>query len=146
MVTYTLNLQPVSRARYDGASDTAKLMAEVFERLTEIEEERLGSAGNLVRRLATLADLSPRGFLLVLRFGSGDTGALLASYEQQADGRALTRQALHWQWQQDVKAIRLCFPEVAQLLVDYRQSIKHQEDAMSSADGLRAAMEDGRSE
>ena len=39
MVTYTLNQQPVHRIRYDGASDSAQLMSEGFERLVEREEQ-----------------------------------------------------------------------------------------------------------
>ena len=98
-------------------------MAEVFERLIEIEDERFGAAASMVRRLATLADVSPRGFLMVLHFGSGDTGALLASYEEQVIKRGVTRQAAHWQWQQDIKAIALSFPELAALLADYRAAV-----------------------
>ena len=146
MVTYTLNKQPVARHRYDGASDEAKLMAELFERLLEMDDAKHGSAGALVRRLATLADLSPHGFVIALQFGSGNTGALLASYEQQAANRGCTRQAVHWQWQQDLKAIGLCFPELAELLRGYRESVRHKEDAMSAADGLRQSMEDGHSD
>lgn len=143
MVTYTLNQQPVARHRYDGASDSAKLMAEMFERLLELEDEEMGRAGDLCRRLATLADTAPRAFLMVLRVGSGDTSALLQSYEEQVGTRGCTRQAAHWQWQQEVKAIKLCFPELAALMAEYRDSVRHREDAMSSADGLRQAMEDG---
>ena len=149
MITYTLNQTPVAPRRFDGASEEAKLMAEVFERLIEIEDERFGAAASMVRRLATLADVSPRGFLMVLHFGSGDTGALLASYEEQVIKRGVTRQAAHWQWQQDIKAIGLSFPELAALLADYRESVRHKEDAVSQADGLRDAMEhahDGETE
>jgi hypothetical protein len=34
----------------------------------------------------------------------------------------------------------MVFPEVAAVLVELRETIKHREDAMSSADGLREAM------
>lgn len=142
MVTYTLNQQPVFRARYDGASDSAKLMSEMFERLLEIEEAKKGQAAALVRRLATLSDLSDGAFRMVLQFGSGNTRALLASYEEQRQKRGCTRQAIHWQWQQDLKAIRLCFPELEALMREYRESVERKEGAMSAADGLRQAMED----
>lgn len=142
MVTYTLNQQPVHRIRYDGASDSAKLMSEVFERLVEMEEQKKGQAGALVRRLATLADLSSGAFRMVLEFGSGNTRALLASYEEQATNRGCTRQAVHWQWQQDLKAIKLCFPELEALMREYRESVERKEGALSAADGLRQAMQD----
>lgn len=139
MITYTLNNQPVHRTVYDGASDSAKLMAELFERLIELEETKKGQAGALVRRMATLADLSAGAFRMVLEFGSGNTKALLASYEEQATNRGCTRQAIHWQWQQDLKAIKLCFPELEALMREYRQSIERKEAPMSAADGLRQA-------
>lgn len=139
MVTYTLNRTPVHRNRYDGASDSAKLMAEICERLLEVEEAKLDSAADLVRRLATLADLSKGAFRMVLHFGSGNTGALLASYEEQVAAKGITRQAAHWRWQQDLKAISFTFPEVASLMKEYRDSIGHREDAMSAADAMRDA-------
>ena len=142
MVTYTLAQTPVAPVRrVDGASEEARIFAEICERLLEIEGEKFGEAKALVRRLAVLADISERGFLLVLRFGAGDTGALVASYEEQVAKRGVTRQAAHWQWQQDCKAIRLTFPAVAALLGEYRESVRHREDGVSAADGLRAAME-----
>ena len=108
MVTYTLNQTPVHRNRYDGASDSAKVLAEVCERLLEIEEQKLDSASDLVRRMAA---------------------------------KGVTRQAAHWRWQQDLKAISFTFPEVAALMREYRESIGHKEGAMSAADALRDARE-----
>ena len=143
MITYTLNLQPVFRTRYDGASDEAKLMSEVFERLIEMDDLKMDSSASLVRRLATLAHISPSCYALVLRFGAGDTSAILESYERQAEDRGITRQALHWQWSRDLKAIKLCFPEIAALLAEYRANVSHKEGAMSAADGLRDALEQG---
>lgn len=143
MITYTLNQTPVAPAnrRFDGASDSARIMAEVFERLCEMDEAKHDSAAGLVRRLATLADLSPDAFRTVLHFGSGDMAAVLLSYADQTEHRGVTRQALHYRWQEECRAIRMTFPEIAQLMQDARNSIAHKEGAMSSADGLRASLE-----
>jgi len=141
VITYTLNKNPVHRFRFDGASEAGKILAETFERLLELDEEKRESAAKLVRNLATLADLSPSAFRLVLKFGSGDTGSILASYEEQAATRGCTRQAVHWQWQQDLRAIKLTFPELHAVIASTRASVSHHEDAMSSADGLRQAMD-----
>jgi hypothetical protein len=116
-------------------------MSEIFERLLEIEQTKLGEAKVFIRRLATLADTSERAFVMVLRFGSGDTGALLRSYEEQVAKRGVTRQCAHWQWQEDIRAVKYTFPEIAALLSEYRETVKHREDGMSAADGLRAAMD-----
>lgn len=141
MITYTLNKSPVHRTRYDGSSEAAKILAETFERLIELDGQKRESAARLVRSLATLADLSPSAFRLVLRFGSGDTGSILASYEEQAKHRGCTRQAVHWQWQQDLRAIRLTFPELGEVIAQHRAAAGQHEDALSAADGLRQAME-----
>ena len=144
MVTYTLAETPVAPVRrVDGASEEARIMAEIFERLLEIEQTKLGEAKVFIRRLATLADTSERAFVMVLRFGSGDTGALLRSYEEQVAKRGVTRQCAHWQWQEDIRAVKYTFPELAALLAEYRETVKHREDGMSAADGLRASMERG---
>jgi len=142
VVTYTLAQTPVAPVRrVDGASEEARIMSEIFERLLEIEQTKLGEAKVFIRRLATLADTSERAFVMVLRFGSGDTGALLRSYEDQVAKRGVTRQCAHWQWQEDIRAVKYTFPEIAALLSEYRETVKHREDGMSAADGLRAAMD-----
>ena len=144
MITYTLNQVPVSpTARFDGASDSARIMAEVFERLGEMDEQKLGSAAALVRRLATLADVSDDAFRTVLRFGSGDMTAVLLSYADQTQHRGVTRQALHYRWQEECRAVKLVFPEIARLMGEARESINHREGAMSSADALRSSMGEG---
>lgn len=144
MVTYTLAKTAVAPVRrVDGASEEAKLMAEIFERLLELESIRFRASADMVNRLATLAQLSERAYVMCLRFGSGDTAAILASYEEQVRKRELTRQAVHWQWGEDIRAIRFGFPELAEVLLEYRDTVKHREDGMSAADGLRAAMDRG---
>jgi hypothetical protein len=141
VITYTLNQVPVSpTARFDGASESARIMAEVFERLVEMDEEKHDSAAGLVRRLATLADISPDAFRTVLRFGSGDMTVVLLSYADQTKSGGVTRQALHYRWQEECRAVRLVFPELARLMQDARESINHKEGAMSSADALRSSM------
>jgi hypothetical protein len=138
MITYSLRGEPVARrSAADASSESAKLMSEIFERVLEMEELKKGGGGALVRRLATIADLSPSAFRTVLHVGCGQVEAVVASYEDQAKNRGLTRQALHWQWGQDQRAISAVFPVLASMLQELRDSVAHHEDAMSSADGLR---------
>lgn len=144
MITYTLNQVPVSPStRFDGASDAARIMAEVFERLVELDEQKRDSAACMVRRLATLADLSPDAFRTVIRFGSGDMTAVLLSYADQTKAGGVTRQAWHYRWQEECRAVRFVFPEIARLMQEARESISHKEGAMSSADALRNSMGEG---
>ena len=137
MITYTINRQPVYTATYDGASDSAKLTAEIMERLVEIDECEVRSAADLCRRLATLADLSPPLFLVVLKVGSGDVSAMTQSFSEFAEKTARTRQALHYEWGKEVAKVAMVFPKLATLMLDYRQSIDHHEDTRSDADGLK---------
>ena len=137
MITYTINRQPVYIATYDGASDSAKLTAEIMERLVELDECDVRSAADLCRRLATLADISPRMFMIVLKVGSGDVSAVTQSFSEMADGTGRTRQALHYEWGKEVAKVAMVFPRLATLMLDYRQTIDHHEDARSDADGLK---------
>lgn len=120
-------------------SDEARLMSEVFERLIEIEEIKRGRGVALVQRLSTVAQLSTSAYRTVLHVGCGQVHAVVASYEEQARNRGLTRQALHWQWSQDMRAIRQVFPALAGMLQDLRDSVAHHEDAVSPADALRSS-------
>ena len=109
-------------ATYDAARGTAQLSSEIMERLVEMHEIKIGRAADLCRRLGTLADMSPTMFLITLRLGSGNVDAVRRSFSEMAEHRGLTRQALHFEWSQEVDKVRVVFPELAQLMADYRQS------------------------
>jgi hypothetical protein len=109
-------------ATYDAARGTAQLSSEIMERLVEMHEMRHTSAADLCRRLGTLADLSPSMFITTIRLGSGDVHAVRQSFAEMADGTGRTRQALHYEWVHEVAKVGMVFPELAQLMTDYRQS------------------------
>ena len=123
MITATYDRAANVATSYDGArSDAARLSAEIMERLVELHELRMTSAADLCRRLGTLADLSPTMFLVTLRLGSGDVSAVRQSFGEMARKTGRTRQALHYEWAHEVAKVRMVFPELAQLMADYRQS------------------------
>ncbi len=123
MITATYDRAATFEASYDGArSDAGRLSAEIMERLVELHELRMTSAADLCRRLGTLADLSPTMFLVTLRLGSGDVSAVRQSFGEMAKNRGKTRQFFHWEWQQEIEKVRIVFPELAQLMTDYRQA------------------------
>jgi hypothetical protein len=123
VITATYDRAATFDASYDGArSDAGRLSAEIMERLVELHELRLTSAADLCRRLGTLADLSPTMFLVTLRLGSGDVSAVRQSFGEMAKNRGKTRQFFHWEWQQEIEKVRIVFPELAQLMTDYRQA------------------------
>ena len=123
MITATYDRAATFEASYDGArSEAGRLSAEIMERLVELHELRMTSAADLCRRLGTLADASPTMFLITLRIGSGNVDAVRQSFSEMAEHRGLTRQALHHEWADEVAKVRMVFPELAQLMADYRQS------------------------
>lgn len=143
MITYSLGRTPVNKPCAAATSEAAKLLSEICERLIELDEVKHAEGAALVRRLATIADLSPSAFWTVLHVGCGQVRAVVSSYEQQVKGRGLTRQALHWQWAQDQKAIKAIFPQLATMLQELRDTVAHHEETMSAADAMRFA---GRSD
>ena len=123
MITATYDRAENVASSYDGArSDAARLSAEIMERLVELHELKMTSAADLCRRLGTLADLSPTMFLVTLRLGSGDVSAVRQSFGEMAAKTGRTRQALHYEWAHEIERVRLVFPALAQLMVDYRQA------------------------
>lgn len=147
MITYSLGRTPINRPSAAATSEAAKLLSEICERLLELEEVKHSEGAALVRRLATIADLSPSAYRTVLHVGCGQVDAVVASYEQQVKGRGLTRQALHWQWLQDQRAIKAIFPQLASMLQELRDTVGHHEETMSAADAMRiAGRSDGQNE
>ena len=114
-------------ATYDAARGTAQLSSEIMERMVEMHEMRHNSAADLCRRLATLADLSPTMFVTTMRLGSGDVHAVRQSFAEMAEQTGRTRQALHYEWVHEVAKVGLVFPELAQLMAEYRQATDDQE-------------------
>jgi len=139
MITYSLRRTPVNRPSAAASSEASKLLSEICERLIELDEVKHSEGAALVRRLATIADLSPSAYRTVLHVGCGQVRAVVSSYEQQVKGRGLTRQALHWQWAQDLKAIKAIFPQLATMLQELRDTVVHHEETMSAADAMRFA-------
>jgi hypothetical protein len=102
------------------STDSAKLAAEIFERLVELEECEVRGAADLCRRLATLADLSPTMFLTTIRFGAGDVSAVTQSFADMARTTVRTRQTLHHRWQRELGKVELLFPRLSELMRDER--------------------------
>lgn len=105
------------------STDSAKLSAEIFERLVELEECEVRGAADLCRRLATLADLSPTMFMTTIRFGAGDVSAVTQSFAEMARTTGRTRQALHHEWHSELRRVELVFPRLSELMRDERYAM-----------------------
>ena len=105
----------------------APIVAEIAERLEELDDAKLCAAQDLCRRLALIGDRTPRLFRSVLGALRGDVLSVVESYAVQAARRGLTKQALHYEWQQDVNYLSAVFPDVARLLQDMRDRAENHE-------------------
>jgi hypothetical protein len=105
----------------------APIVAEIAERLEELDDAKLCAAQDLCRRLALIGDRTPRLFRSVLGALRGDTLSVVESYSVQASRRGLTKQALHYEWRQDLDRLGQIFPDVATLLQDMRDRAENHE-------------------
>jgi hypothetical protein len=113
--------------------ETACIVAEIAERLAELEEKRFAGAQDLVHRLAAIASISPRMFRHVLALLHGDTLNVIESFSVQASRRglikqasqlsnpAMTKQALHCEWHVELTKLKAIFPDVAAILLQLRE-------------------------
>jgi hypothetical protein len=101
-----------------GASPIA---AEIAERLLEIEDLKQWASIDLLTRLRLVALVSPRLYLGVLAYMSGDSIKIVESYAVQADRRGLTKQALHFEWQRDIARLNEVMPELASALIETKR-------------------------
>ena len=105
----------------------APIVAEIAERLEELDDAKLCAAQDLCRRLALIGDRTPRLFRSVLGALRGDVLSVVESYAVQATRRGLTKQALHYEWKQDLDYLSAVFPDVARLLQDMRDRAENHE-------------------
>lgn len=101
-------------------SGASKIVAEIAERLVELEAIRAYSGVDLVRRLAVVAERSPRLFKPVCSALAGDVLEVVSSFAVQAERRGLTKQAIHVEWHQEIGRLRDYMPQLAESLQELR--------------------------
>jgi hypothetical protein len=119
----------------------APIVAEIAERLAELDDHKLCAAHDLCRRLTHIGDRTPRLFRPVLAALTGDTLAVVESYAVQADRRGLTKQALHVEWHLDVARLREIFPDLAQELQNMRDRCENHEPTGTNAQAFHSGDE-----
>jgi len=120
-------------------SESARITAEIGQRLVELNELKRFSAADLVVRLASVYHVSPHAFDMVIALMHGGTECIAYSYNVRAISSGLTKQAIHVRHQVAMKALRQHFPELETAIEDIRKSGLLHDDQMSHADALRAA-------
>lgn len=126
----TLTASPTSPPHSDAYQDTeqpklteaAPIMSEICERLCELEEVKLGMAADVIHRLARVAEMNNQAFRYTIRLMHGDA-AMFDSFEQQAEKRAITKQAVHCEFRSVLAVIERAFPELAHQIGHLRQQV-----------------------
>ena len=98
----------------------AQIVAEVAERLVEMEGIKIGAGMDLVRRLAIVAERSPRLFRPTCAALSGDVLEVVSSFTVSGDRRGLTKQAIHVEWTAEVAKLQEYLPALSSALQELR--------------------------
>lgn len=120
MITGVVFGQYLQPPRSIATPETACIVAEIAERLSELEERRFAGAQDLVQRLASIASISPSMFRYVVAVLHGDTLRVVESFAVQASRRGVTKQAIHAQWHTEIGRVRAVFPDIATILQQLR--------------------------
>jgi hypothetical protein len=140
-ITPALRHEPVSvrQNALNATPESVRIIAEIAERLEELEEAKKGHAWDLVVRLAGIAYVSPKLFEVVIACMHGRTECIAYSYNVQADRRGLTKQAIHTEYKVHMKHLERMFPELTEAIEAIRVAALAHEDRMSHEDALREA-------
>ena len=130
MITGVSFGQYLTPPRSIATPETACLVAEIAERLGELEERRFSGAQDLVQRLASIASISPAMFRHVIALLHGDTLRVVESFSVQGGKRGLTKQAIHCEWGTELAKVRAVFPDIATILHQLREHADNH-DAMT---------------
>jgi hypothetical protein len=111
-------------------------MAEIAERLIEVYDISPLYLFSFLRRMGDLATNHRRMIPSVLYSMSGNSLAVVESFSVQAEPRGLTKQAIHVEWHNELAALRVIYPEIADLLKNMRDradnhEVGRQADAMA---------------
>lgn len=123
----------------------AQIVAEIAERLVEMEAVKMYAGVDLVRRLCLVAERSPRLFRPTCSALSGDVIEVVNSFAVQAERRGLTKQAIHVEWHQEVERMREYMPELAVALQELRDRADNH-DIGKQADGMAHGWRKGGAE
>lgn len=132
----------IDRGESHALSDDAALVAEIAERLIELEDLRAGYGADFVRRLSELYIASPDGFRSTLELLHGNTSATGQSFSEASSRLGVKKQTMHWRWNKQVKKVGAAFPELAHALSDQRKHWKHGE-AMSLSQIIKDSAQHG---
>jgi len=145
IVSVTLNRIACSMpaAPFDEApvqhSTAATLVAEIAERLEELEGLRVGFSADLIQHLSCIATNSRRSFNITVQLLHCNYDDVLASYQDQAERRGVTKQDIHWEFQQEVGKLKRLYPRLHDVIMATRAQAMHHEDPVSKSETVGRA-------
>ena len=146
LASVTINRQSVTLPSYSGNDEHASecssahlLVAEIAERLEELNHIRLGFAGDLVQHLACIAANSRRAFDITIALLHCNYDDVLASYQDQADRRGVTKQDVHWEFQNEVTKLARVYPDLYRVIMATRAQALQHEDPIAKSETVGRA-------
>ena len=122
--------EPFFGADGDRLSEAAPIVAEICERLHELEEIRLGLAVDVLTRLVRVCEISHMAFRYTVRLMHGDV-AIFDSFQEQAEDRAMSKQAAHAEFHAVLATIERAFPELSHQIKHIRGQVSRAEEPAS---------------
>lgn len=119
-------------AECDKLSEAAPIVSEICERLHELEDIRLGLAVGIIARLVHVCEISHTAFRYTVRLMHGDA-SIFDSFQQQAEDRAMSKQAAHAEFHSVLLTIERAFPELSHQIKHIRGQVSRAEEQRSLA-------------
>jgi len=108
-------------------TEAAPIVSEICERLHELEDIRLGLAVDFLYRLAAICEISHMAFRYTIRLMHGDA-TIFSSFQEQAEDRAMSKQAAHAEFHSVIATIERVFPELSKQIEFIRGQVSRAEE------------------
>ena len=108
--------------------EISTLVCEIAERLEEMDGVKKESAADLICQLAGIAGTSRRAFSITIQLLHGNMDELLATYQEQADRRGVTKQDVHYEFTQEVGKLKAHYPQLFACIHQIRAQANAHED------------------
>ena len=145
LAAVTLHRQAVTlpeSSEHTPRDEYAAIVAEIAERLCELDELKRDSHADLMQQLGDIARTSRRGFRITVQLLHGASEELLSSYQDQADARGVTKQDVHWEFTHEINRFARWYPELFACSRGVRAQAMAHEDPRSRYE-VAAANHDG---
>lgn len=138
-IACSMPAEPYDTPREPEHASAAQLVAEIAERLEELDGLRIGYAADLIQHLACIATNSRRAFGITVQLLHCNYDDVLASYQDQAERRGVTKQDIHWEFTQEVGKLKRLYPRLYEVILATRAQAMHHEDPVSKSETVGRA-------